>query len=71
MQTTLDKFGRIVIPKQVRDALRLDPGDALVLDLDGDVLRVTPVRRPELFATRAGLPVYLGELPDDGPEASE
>jgi hypothetical protein len=43
----------------------------LVLDLDGDVLRVTPVRRPELFATRAGLPVYLGELPDDGPEASE
>jgi AbrB family looped-hinge helix DNA binding protein len=73
VQTTLDKFGRIVIPKPVRDALRLDPGDALELTLAGEVLTVAPVRQPQLFSTRSGLPVYLGPLPtgDQEPGSSE
>ena len=29
METTLDRFGRVVIPKQVRDDLGLKPGAVL------------------------------------------
>lgn len=35
MTVTIDKTGRIVIPKQVRDQMRLEPGDALALDSEG------------------------------------
>jgi len=29
MGTTLDKFGRVVIPKEIRNGLGLKPGEAL------------------------------------------
>ena len=35
MRVTLDKAGRIVLPKLVRDELRLSPGDTLDLSVEG------------------------------------
>lgn len=29
METRLDRFGRVVLPKEIRDELALEPGDAL------------------------------------------
>ncbi len=34
MDLTLDRFGRVVIPKRVRDRLGLHPGSRLRLDVD-------------------------------------
>ena len=36
---TMDKAGRVVLPKRVRDELRLLPGDTLDLTLDSELSR--------------------------------
>lgn len=41
---TLDKAGRVLIPKSVRDELGLAAGDSLELELRGDEIIVRPVR---------------------------
>jgi AbrB family looped-hinge helix DNA binding protein len=41
---TIDKAGRIVIPKQLRDALHLEPGDALDLESVGERITLRPIR---------------------------
>jgi AbrB family looped-hinge helix DNA binding protein len=42
MRTTIDKAGRLVIPKALRDRLGLQPGEVEV-SADGSALRVEPV----------------------------
>lgn len=42
---TLDKAGRVVIPKTLRDDLQLAPGDILALESDGDSVVLRPVVR--------------------------
>ena len=42
MRTTIDKAGRLVIPKQLRDHLGLRPGEVEVI-ADGAGLRVEPI----------------------------
>jgi AbrB family looped-hinge helix DNA binding protein len=47
VRVTIDRSGRIVIPKQIRDELRLQPGDELELTvIEGEVIRVTRPARP-------------------------
>ena len=41
---TIDKSGRVVIPKPVREELRLEPGDALEMESAGDQITLRPVR---------------------------
>ena len=41
---TIDGAGRVVLPKAVRDALRLGPGDTLSLESDGEHVTLRPVR---------------------------
>ena len=47
MRTTIDKAGRVVIPKRLRDELGLRPGPVEVTS-DGATLRVEPVSPSEL-----------------------
>ena len=65
MEATLDRFGRIVIPKQVREDLGLDPGSVLVIEAKGDRI-VLGVRRDEPDLVREdGVLVYTGEAVGD------
>jgi AbrB family looped-hinge helix DNA binding protein len=40
----MDKAGRVVIPKPVRQALQLEPGDALELESGGEQIMLRPAR---------------------------
>jgi AbrB family looped-hinge helix DNA binding protein len=71
MKATLDKFGRIVLPKQVRDDLGLGPGSELQVDEQGDRIVLTPRRdQPDLVRER-GVLVYAGEAVGDLEKAVE
>ena len=56
MELVIDKAGRIVIPKPVREELRLEAGDALELDREGEILRPTLVRKGLRCRKRLRLP---------------
>ncbi|MDO5534716.1 MAG: AbrB/MazE/SpoVT family DNA-binding domain-containing protein [Propionibacteriaceae bacterium] len=45
MMVSIDRAGRVVIPKDVRDALSLGPDAQLDMAVEGDELRLTPVRQ--------------------------
>ena len=41
-KTTIDKAGRLVLPKPLREELRIAPGDTLELTRDGDKIIISP-----------------------------
>lgn len=43
MRTTIDKAGRLVIPRQLRDRIGLASGGEVEVELDGAALRIEPV----------------------------
>lgn len=66
---TIDKAGRVVIPKPVREALRLDPGDELELEASDDALVLRPVRATPALARERGVWVYRSGATVDAPLA--
>ncbi|WP_083836596.1 AbrB/MazE/SpoVT family DNA-binding domain-containing protein [Granulicella mallensis] len=44
VQLTIDKAGRVVIPKSLREELHLEPGDSLELENVGEQITLRPVR---------------------------
>lgn len=55
---TLDKAGRVVIPKPLRDALRLAPGDELALESEGDRVTLRPLRSASALRKEHGIWVF-------------
>ncbi|MGA3028176.1 MAG: AbrB/MazE/SpoVT family DNA-binding domain-containing protein [Bryobacteraceae bacterium] len=55
---TLDKAGRVVLPKTLRDELRLDAGDTLELDSAGDTVTLRPVRSATPLHKERGVWVF-------------
>jgi AbrB family looped-hinge helix DNA binding protein len=55
---TLDKAGRVVIPKPLRDELRLEPGDALELESQGGSVTLRPVRSSTPLRKERGVWVF-------------
>ncbi|MEO6577539.1 MAG: AbrB/MazE/SpoVT family DNA-binding domain-containing protein [Candidatus Limnocylindria bacterium] len=43
MRTTIDKAGRLVIPRPLRDRIGLATGGEVEVELDGAALRIEPV----------------------------
>lgn len=47
MRVTMDKAGRLVLPKPLRDHVGLRAGEVEVV-ADGDAIKVTPIARDDL-----------------------
>ncbi len=65
---TIDKAGRIVLPKPMRDELQLAAGDALELNLEGDHVTMSPRRAASglqkergIWVLRTGVPMSEAE----------
>jgi AbrB family looped-hinge helix DNA binding protein len=48
MRTTIDKAGRLVIPRALRDRIGLVGGGEVELELDGSAVRIEPVAGSDL-----------------------
>jgi AbrB family looped-hinge helix DNA binding protein len=48
MRTTIDRAGRLVIPRRLRDGIGLGDGGEVELELDGAEVRVRPIVGTEL-----------------------
>jgi AbrB family looped-hinge helix DNA binding protein len=71
LKVTLDRAGRIVLPKAVRDDLRLSAGDCLDLTVQGDAVTLTPRRTSTPLQKERGVWVFRIGQPLTGAETRE
>ena len=57
---SLDKAGRVVLPKDLRDKLRLEAGDELLVEESGEQIVLRPVRARGTLKKERGVWVYQG-----------
>ena len=60
---TLDKAGRVVIPKTLRDELHLEPGDKMELESEGERVTLRPVRSESPLRKEQGVWVFRSGHP--------
>jgi AbrB family looped-hinge helix DNA binding protein len=63
MTLALDKMGRLVVPKALRDRFALKPGDELDVTLESDGIRLRPIAPPQPMTVQNGILVCSSELP--------
>ena len=68
-KTTLDRFGRVVIPKKVRAELGLSPGDPLKVESRDDGVLISPFRDEPHLVDKDGVLVFSGASLGDLSEA--
>ena len=58
MLVAIDRTGRLVIPKEVRDRVNLEPDSEFEISVEGNSIRLDPVRRlARLVVEHDGWPV--------------
>lgn len=60
---TIDKAGRVVIPKGTRKALHLEPGDALEMESAGEQITLRPLRVTGPLTKEQGVWVFRSGQP--------
>ena len=63
MQTTIDKAGRLVVPKAIRDRLGLEGGTRLEIRVRGGTLELEPLATPMRLVRRDGRLVATTDEP--------
>lgn len=58
---TIDRAGRVVLPKAVRDELNLSAGDSLELKSEGGRVTLEPARASGRMIRKGGFWVFRGE----------
>ncbi|MHB8339310.1 MAG: AbrB/MazE/SpoVT family DNA-binding domain-containing protein [Ignavibacteriaceae bacterium] len=64
MVTTLDKFGRVIIPKRFRELLGINIKSTLNISEDGKRIVIELVQEKEPVVDRNGILVFTGNLED-------
>jgi AbrB family looped-hinge helix DNA binding protein len=63
MRVTIDAAGRIVVPKPLRDRLRLHEGSTLEIEENASSFVLRPLVQSPAIVLRDGLLVFVGEIP--------
>ncbi len=71
METTLDKFGRIVIPKKIRDDFNLKPGSQIHIEESEQTIILKPVAGEPSLHWKDGVLVFSGAPMGDLDKALE
>lgn len=71
METHIDKFGRIVIPKSIRDHLGLRTGAVLYVEEHNHDIVLKVAEHAPQFEVKKGILVYMGKATDDIESAIE
>ena len=70
-KVTLDRAGRIVLPKSLRDELQLSPGDTLDLTVQGEEVTLRPRRSSTPMQKKDGIWVFSTGKPMASDETAE
>jgi AbrB family looped-hinge helix DNA binding protein len=70
MKTILDRFGRVVVPKEIRDRLGLKPGAEMEIDENGSEVVLKPVEHETPLKLEDGVLVFRGIATADLIEAT-
>jgi len=65
METSLDRFGRIVIPKKIRDDFNLKAGTPIRIEEGEQAIILTPVHREPNLHVKDGVLVFSGSPLED------
>ena len=68
---TIDKAGRVVIPKEIRDELRLEAGDTLAIESAGERVTLRPLLGGTALQKERGAWVFRGGKPLSLDEANQ
>jgi AbrB family looped-hinge helix DNA binding protein len=60
METTIDRFGRVVIPKRVREDLGLAVGESLVIEERAGGILLQPVREGAALKRKGRVLIFTG-----------
>ena len=60
MQTTIDRFGRIVLPKKLRDDFNLEPGSQIHIEESGQDIILKPIHGEPNLRLKEGVLVFSG-----------
>lgn len=69
METMLDRFGRIVIPKKIRDDFNLKPGSQIHIEERDEAIVLKPIHGEPNLISKEGVLVFSGNPIDDLGEA--
>ncbi|MEK6656810.1 MAG: AbrB/MazE/SpoVT family DNA-binding domain-containing protein [Nitrospirota bacterium] len=69
METKVDKFGRVVLPKDIRDNLDLKPGQVLKVEKSDDEIILKLLRKESPLHIKDGVLVFSGAATGDIMEA--
>lgn len=65
MKTTIDRFGRIVVPKTVRERLGLRTGDEIEIKEQADGIVLKHVEKAYPLQVKDGVLIYTGTASGD------
>jgi len=60
MQTTIDRFGRIVLPKKLRNDFNLEPGSQIQIEEGGQEIILKPIYGEPNLRLKDGILVFTG-----------